>query len=206
MSGAKRTRPAPLHLLEREQGGHPWSSAPKLPEPQLPRLWLQRGNVCLLQLQPRVQRRVGAQRAAYVLGNKPNQTKTQQQNLHHVDSRYLTASAVAQPKPSTCGRLRQEDSHQFQVSLGFGARLGLKRTHRRQQNKKQNQHQKVGRRAKCTGPTVHTTAPAPHRGGRGARGGTSAHHFRFRFQMNSPATEKERLSARVFLPVWLLAG
>jgi hypothetical protein len=37
-------------------------------------------------------------------------------------------------------------------------------------------------------------------------GGTSAHHFRFPFQMNSPATGRERLSARVFLSAWLLAG
>lgn len=102
-------------------------------------------------------------------GSGKQKQKTQQ-NLHHLHSRYLRAGVAAQPKPSTCGRLRQEDRHQFQVSLGFGARHGLKRTHIRQQNKKQNQHQKVGRRAKRSRRALPSVATAPHRGGRGARG------------------------------------
>lgn len=53
--------------------------------------------------------------------------KTKQQNPHHLDSSCFMEGAVAQPKPSICGRLRQEDRHQVQVSLGFSARHGLKK-------------------------------------------------------------------------------
>lgn len=180
MLGAKRTRPAPLHLLG-ELGGQP-------------RLWLQRGNVCRLHCSPEPNG---------VLAHPGQLTlwKTKQQNPHHLDSGCFTKGDVAQPKPSLCGRLRQEDRHQFQASLGFSGRHGLKKNPHPQtkQNPKSASKSLSACKMHETQSPFSGSSAVPRWAGR--RGGASVPHFRFRSQKNSPATGKERLSARVFLPV-----
>lgn len=204
MPGESRPGTAPLHLPERGRRGQPSSKG----HVRGFRSLSYAGAGCSWKRLPLAPQHRASARAE----GRLRLCKQVNQIHNHLHSRCFLPGVVAQPVAPALGTLRREGRHDFQVSLGYSTRPCLKvnRLPHTKQNKKQKQHRKVLREAK---PAKHAAAGATRAaarsttvGGTPGEGGTSAPHFRFRPQMNSPATGKEQLSARVLSPARLLAG